>query len=191
MIFKGRTSRESRDIDEREEDDRGHAGGPRRQEREHHEFLPMQRRAAHHLAEDHDFHWYHDHHDQSHPSGHNGHMNASTVGRHPPAVDSLTQSEEGKHSHIGPVSDNMPPSVQGSVVNGEPEGPEEMLSEPPLVSPRITPRLPDSEVEQLFRWMLEEKRKIKAEGKAEKHRLDADKRLLKDIIKAKAFAALR
>ncbi|KAE8789303.1 hypothetical protein D1007_36554 [Hordeum vulgare] len=46
------------------------------------------------------------------------------------------------------------------------------------------PPIPEDEQRRVYKWMLEEKRKVKPQNAAEKKRLDDEKALLKHIIRA-------
>ncbi|PKA57281.1 hypothetical protein AXF42_Ash002585 [Apostasia shenzhenica] len=50
--------------------------------------------------------------------------------------------------------------------------------------------VPENEQRELFKWILEEKRKTKPGNKAEKKKLDEEKALLKEFIRAKSIPSL-
>ncbi|XP_050160943.1 uncharacterized protein LOC126634458 [Malus sylvestris] len=66
-------------------------------------------------------------------------------------------------------------------------------TEKPLPSPSITEPvklrepIPEDQQRQLFKWMLEEKRKVKPKDPEEKKRLDEEKAILKQFIRAKSL----
>jgi hypothetical protein len=58
------------------------------------------------------------------------------------------------------------------------------------VPAKVFPPIPEDEQRRVYRWMLEEKRKVKPRDKAEKKRLDDEKALLKEIIRAESLPKL-
>jgi hypothetical protein len=58
------------------------------------------------------------------------------------------------------------------------------------VPTKVFPPIPEDEQRRVYRWMLEEKRKVKPRDKAEKKRLDDEKALLKEIIRAESLPKL-
>lgn len=61
----------------------------------------------------------------------------------------------------------------------------------PIAAPRkVLPPIPQDEQRQLYKWMLEEKRKIKPRNAAEKKKLDEEKALLKEFIRAESLPSL-
>lgn len=52
------------------------------------------------------------------------------------------------------------------------------------------PPIPEDEQRRVYKWMLEEKRKVKPRDAAEKKRLDDEKALLKQIIRADTLPVL-
>ncbi|KAF3950501.1 hypothetical protein CMV_023754 [Castanea mollissima] len=67
------------------------------------------------------------------------------------------------------------------------------LVEKPSPSPPITQvvklrePIPEDQQRELFKWMLEEKRKVKPKDPVEKKRLDDEKAILKQFIRAKSI----
>ncbi|KAG0488820.1 hypothetical protein HPP92_007631 [Vanilla planifolia] len=55
---------------------------------------------------------------------------------------------------------------------------------------RVLPPIPEPEQRELFRWMLEEKRKVKPRSPSEKKKIDEEKALLKEILRAKSIPSL-
>ncbi|KAK7840549.1 hypothetical protein CFP56_016579 [Quercus suber] len=70
------------------------------------------------------------------------------------------------------------------------------LVEKPLPSPPITQvvklrePIPEDQQRELFKWMLEEKRKVKPKDPVEKKRLDDEKAILKQFIRAKSIPSV-
>ncbi|KAF6986823.1 hypothetical protein CFC21_004540 [Triticum aestivum] len=54
----------------------------------------------------------------------------------------------------------------------------------------VLPPIPEDEQRRVYKWMLEEKRKVKPRDAAEKKRLDDEKALLKQIIRADTLPVL-
>ncbi|KAF8783590.1 hypothetical protein HU200_000530 [Digitaria exilis] len=63
-------------------------------------------------------------------------------------------------------------------------------AEPVTVPRKELPPIPEDEQRQLYKWMLEEKRKIKPRNAAERKKLDEEKALLKDFIRAESLPSL-
>ncbi|KAG2617038.1 transcriptional-regulating factor 1-like [Panicum virgatum] len=63
-------------------------------------------------------------------------------------------------------------------------------AEPVVVPRKELPPIPEDEQRQLYKWMLEEKRKIKPRNVAEKKKLDEEKALLKEFIRAGSLPSL-
>ncbi|TKW25511.1 hypothetical protein SEVIR_3G123900v4 [Setaria viridis] len=63
-------------------------------------------------------------------------------------------------------------------------------AEPVNVPRKELPPIPQDEQRHLYKWMLEEKRKIKPRNAAEKKKLDEEKALLKEFIRAGSLPSL-
>lgn len=65
-------------------------------------------------------------------------------------------------------------------------------SPPPLVVELPKPRepIPISQQQELFKWMLEEKRRMEREDALEKRKIEEDKALLKQFIRTKSIPDL-
>ncbi|CAN6336600.1 unnamed protein product [Urochloa humidicola] len=63
-------------------------------------------------------------------------------------------------------------------------------AEPVAVPRKELPPIPEDEQRQLYKWMLEEKRKIKPRSAAEKKKLNEEKALLKEFIRAGSLPSL-
>ncbi|XP_008797763.2 uncharacterized protein LOC103712855 [Phoenix dactylifera] len=69
--------------------------------------------------------------------------------------------------------------------------PEKKLSAEPLLTPKkMLPPIPEHEQHELFKWILEEKRKVKPSDPAEKKKIDEEKALLKQFIRSKSIPSL-
>lgn len=59
---------------------------------------------------------------------------------------------------------------------------------PPAIEPvKVRGPIPEYQQRELFKWMLEEKRKVKPKDPEEKKRMDEDKAILKQFIRAKTI----
>ncbi|KAJ1687871.1 hypothetical protein LUZ63_019261 [Rhynchospora breviuscula] len=61
---------------------------------------------------------------------------------------------------------------------------------PPVPAKKELPPIPPEEQLQLFKWILQEKRKVKTRDPVEKKKIDEDKALLKDIIRSGSIPSL-
>ncbi|PWA48881.1 hypothetical protein CTI12_AA487340 [Artemisia annua] len=62
---------------------------------------------------------------------------------------------------------------------------------PAVVEPvEVQERIPLDQQRELFKWILEEKRKLKPNGPEEKTRIDEEKAILKQFIRAKSIPSL-
>ncbi|KAF3793305.1 hypothetical protein EJ110_NYTH09693 [Nymphaea thermarum] len=70
--------------------------------------------------------------------------------------------------------------------------PEKTLPPEPTIVPAITPLepIPEDEQRKLFKWMLEEKRKVKTKNPEEKKHIDEEKAILKQFIRAKSLPTI-
>lgn len=65
---------------------------------------------------------------------------------------------------------------------------EESLARPAIVEPvKVREPIPVDQQRELFKWILEEKRKIKPKDREEKKRIDEEKAILKEFIRAKSI----
>nr|GLL23432.1 uncharacterized protein LOC109187603 [Ipomoea trifida] len=65
----------------------------------------------------------------------------------------------------------------------------EKLVTPPVVQPVMEP-ISDNDKREIFKWILEEKRKLKPKDPEEKRRIDEEKAILKQFIRAKSIPSL-
>lgn len=61
---------------------------------------------------------------------------------------------------------------------------------PPIVPPDQRPPIPEDQQRELFKWLLEEKRKVKAKDAEEKKCIDEEKAILKQFIRAKSLPSI-
>ncbi|XP_062232321.1 uncharacterized protein LOC133929539 isoform X2 [Phragmites australis] len=66
----------------------------------------------------------------------------------------------------------------------------EKPAEPIAVPREQLPPIPEDEQHQVYKWMLEEKRKIKPRNAAEKKKLNEEKALLKEFIRMGSLPSL-
>ena len=68
---------------------------------------------------------------------------------------------------------------------------EKPLPAPSIIQPMKLPEpIPESQQRELFKHILEEKRKVKPKDPEEKKRLDEEKAILKQFIRAKSIPSL-
>ncbi|XP_055828315.1 uncharacterized protein LOC129896438 [Solanum dulcamara] len=67
---------------------------------------------------------------------------------------------------------------------------KEVTSTPTLQSVTVREPIPENQQRELFKWMLEEKRKVKPKDQEEKKRIDEEKAILKHFIRAKSIPVL-
>ena len=58
---------------------------------------------------------------------------------------------------------------------------------PSITKPVIREPIPEHQQRELFKWILEEKRKVKPKDPEEKRRIDEEKAVLKQFIQAKSI----
>ncbi|XP_021754513.1 uncharacterized protein LOC110719837 [Chenopodium quinoa] len=61
---------------------------------------------------------------------------------------------------------------------------------PAAQATRVREPIPEQQQRELFKWMLEEKRKIKTNDPEEKKRIDEEKAILKQFIRAKSIPSI-
>ncbi|CAK9134955.1 unnamed protein product [Ilex paraguariensis] len=72
-----------------------------------------------------------------------------------------------------------------------PPTPDEPVFSPPITEPvKALQPIPEDEQRELFKWILEEKRKINPKDPGEKRRIDEEKRILKQFIRAESIPKL-
>ncbi|XP_002527413.2 uncharacterized protein LOC8266970 isoform X1 [Ricinus communis] len=86
---------------------------------------------------------------------------------------------------------NVPPTPVSSTSTASAAVTEKPISLPAVPEP-VKLREPVSENQQreLYRWMLEEKRKVKPKNPEEKKRIDEEKAILKQFIRAKSIPSI-
>lgn len=79
-----------------------------------------------------------------------------------------------------------------SPVSTEAKAPTPVEDKPlPIAEPvKLKEPIPESQQRELFKWILEEKRKLKPQSPEEKKRLDEEKALLKQFIRAKSIPSI-
>lgn len=68
--------------------------------------------------------------------------------------------------------------------------PPAAVAKPAPPPKRVLPPLSEDEQRQVYKWMLEEKRKSKPRDAAEKNKINEEKALLKEIIRAESLPRL-
>lgn len=70
------------------------------------------------------------------------------------------------------------------------------ITEKPLLAPPVTEvaklrkPIPEDQQRELFKWILEEKRKVKPKDLEERKRIDEEKAILKQYIRAKSIPSI-
>lgn len=72
----------------------------------------------------------------------------------------------------------------------KPEAPQPLPVARPEAPKVALPPIPESQQRELFKWVLEEKRKVKPASPAEKNKLNEEKALLKKYIRAESIPNL-
>ncbi|KAJ0971368.1 hypothetical protein J5N97_019327 [Dioscorea zingiberensis] len=78
-------------------------------------------------------------------------------------------------------------------VSSAPSESKESVIKPSSVTPapvKVLPPIPEDEQRKLLQWILEEKRKVKSTDPSEKKKIDEEKALLKQLIRAKSLPSL-
>ncbi|XP_074576380.1 uncharacterized protein LOC141832912 [Curcuma longa] len=77
------------------------------------------------------------------------------------------------------------------VVTTEPVTTGERTVDAPVPSPtKVLPPIAEQEQRELFKWILEEKRKLKPSNRDEKKKIDEEKALLKQLIRTKTIPSI-
>lgn len=90
------------------------------------------------------------------------------------------QKDEGAKEEV--------PSAPAAIANVT--APEQSKPAETPVPIKILPPIPEQEQRELFKWILEEKRKIKPQNASEKKKIDEEKALLKEFFRAKSIPSL-
>ena len=65
---------------------------------------------------------------------------------------------------------------------------EKPLPSPPITAPvKLRDPIPENQQREIFKWLLEEKRKAKPSNPEEKKRIDEEKAILKQFIRASSI----
>lgn len=88
-----------------------------------------------------------------------------------------------------PVEEAAPTIVHPSETPSTPAV-EKPLPSPPTEPVKVREPIPESQQRELFKWLLEEKRKIKPKDSEEKKRIDEEKAILKQFIRAKSIPTI-
>ncbi|CAI9114307.1 OLC1v1014999C1 [Oldenlandia corymbosa var. corymbosa] len=80
-------------------------------------------------------------------------------------------------------------SIPNATVTEKP-APVVALTSAVVTPPKPREPIPENEQRELFKWLLEEKRKLKPIDSAEKKRIDEEKAILKEFIRAKSIPSL-
>ncbi|XP_051147500.1 uncharacterized protein LOC127262740 isoform X1 [Andrographis paniculata] len=85
----------------------------------------------------------------------------------------------------------IPESTSSATSSSSSSAIVEVSDTPPIVKETIRRApIPEDQQRELFKWMLEEKRKVKPKDPEEKKRIDEEKAVLKQFIRAKSIPSL-
>ncbi|WCJ39549.1 hypothetical protein M5689_020530 [Euphorbia peplus] len=89
------------------------------------------------------------------------------------------------------ASDVSPAQVSSATIATVPVTEKPISSSPTILEP-LKPRepIPESQQRELYKWMLEEKRKVKPKDSEEKKRIDEEKAILKQFIRSKSLPTI-
>lgn len=89
------------------------------------------------------------------------------------------------------VTEKETSAVPGASVSTAVGEKEKEVATPPTLLPVIAREpIPENQQRELFKWMLEEKRRVKPKDKEEKKRIDEEKTILKHFIRANSIPVL-
>ncbi|CAL5361243.1 unnamed protein product [Camellia sinensis] len=92
--------------------------------------------------------------------------------------------EEGEVPNVPPTPG---PTTAAAVV---PIGEKTSFPTPIIESVMLRDPIPENQQRELFKWLLEEKRKVKPKNSEEKKRIDEEKAIIKQFIRAKSIPSL-
>ena len=103
----------------------------------------------------------------------------------------FTRTKKKDEEEVPGVSPTPGPSTAAAAVTATVPGSEKALSPPPIIEHvMLRDPLPENQQRELFKWLLEEKRKVKPKDSEEKKRIDEEKAILKQFIRAKSIPSL-
>lgn len=88
------------------------------------------------------------------------------------------------------MSDVPGTSVSTAAAIAASEKEKEVTTTPTLQPVIVRESIPENQQRELFKWMLEEKRRVKPKDQEEKRRIDEEKAILKHFIRAKSIPIL-
>ncbi|CAL5443836.1 unnamed protein product [Camellia sinensis] len=92
--------------------------------------------------------------------------------------------EEGEVPNVPPTPG---PTTAAAVV---PIGEKTSFPTPIIESVMLRDPIPENQQRELFKWLLEEKRKVRPKDSEEKKRIDEEKAIIKQFIRAKSIPSL-
>lgn len=95
-------------------------------------------------------------------------------------------AQGGKKERVKQKVVEEPPSAPPPVT--APPQEEEPIIAPPIERPiPVRKPIPEDQQREIFKWMLEEKRKVKPQNRQEKKRIDEEKAILKEFIRSESI----
>ncbi|KAK2983817.1 hypothetical protein RJ640_008493 [Escallonia rubra] len=103
----------------------------------------------------------------------------------------FTRTKKKNSSIEGGELPDSPPSPISTTAPAATSVIEKSVPLPPLVEPiKVREPIPENQQRELFKWILEEKRKVKPKDAEEKKRIDEEKAILKQFLRAKSIPSL-
>ncbi|XP_009761163.1 uncharacterized protein LOC107795779 [Nicotiana tabacum] len=96
-------------------------------------------------------------------------------------------TEEGEMPYVPSAASTTAAMAVGEK---EKEVTKEVATPPPVLPVIVREPIPENQQRELFKWMLEEKRRVKPKDHEEKRRIDEEKAILKHFIRAKSIPVL-
>ncbi|EPS59479.1 hypothetical protein M569_15329 [Genlisea aurea] len=95
-------------------------------------------------------------------------------------------TSKGRGTEVGDAAETETPHQ----IVAEEKNPATVSAQNPIVEeqrlPVLAPHIPEVQQRELFRWILEEKRKLKPRDAQDKKRIDEEKSILKNLIRSES-----
>ncbi|GFQ01300.1 hypothetical protein PHJA_002273900 [Phtheirospermum japonicum] len=93
-----------------------------------------------------------------------------------------SKKPRGKQKNAVPAEVPSAPAAVTAPIESEP------VISPPTTRPVIVRQpVPEDQQREIFKWMLEEKRKVKPQSREDKKRIDEEKAILKEFIRSESI----
>ncbi|KAL5728794.1 hypothetical protein ACHQM5_001834 [Ranunculus cassubicifolius] len=98
------------------------------------------------------------------------------------------KTEDGEVAATTPTATTTPISTPPATKTVVATVTEKPITPAPMVEPvKVREPIPEDQQRELFKWILEEKRKVRPSDREEKKRIDEEKAILKEFIRAKSI----